>query len=197
MPTNLKNALANFQKKTGEDPKTAKIVRVFCQTPPITRLDTNSLSMLKNCEHFSASTNQIERMVSFGGLPKLRILSLGRNNIKRLEKLEEVSETLEELWLSYNVIEKLSGIEACSKLKVLYMSNNRISSYDELERLDGLNNLEDVLFQRNPIHMSAESDESYRLSVVKRLKHLKNCKLDGVMVTLAEKEKSTVDESVL
>jgi len=194
MPTNLKNALANLQKKTGEDPRTAKIVRVFCQTPPIVRLDTNSLSMLKECEHFSASTNQIERMVSFGGLPKLRILSLGRNNIKKLVNLEEVSETLEELWLSYNQIDKLSGIEACGKLKVLYMSNNKISSYDELERLDGLNNLEDVLFLGNPIHTSADSAESYRLSVVKRLKHLKNCKLDGVMVTLAEKERSAEEE---
>jgi len=194
MPTNLKNALANFHKKSGEDPKTAKIVRVFCQTPPITKLDTHSLSMLKECEHFSASTNQIERMVSFGGLPKLKILSLGRNNIRKLEKLEEVSETLEELWLSYNVIQKLSGVEALNKLKVLYMSNNQIASYDELERLDGLNKLEDVLFLGNPIHTAAESDESYRLSVVKRLKHLKNCKLDGVMVTLAEKEKSASDE---
>jgi len=190
----LKNALANFQKKTEKDPKTAKIVRVFCQTPPITRLDTHSLSMLKECEHFSASTNQIERMVSFGGLPKLRILSLGRNNIKRLEKLEEVSETLEELWLSYNVIERLSGIESCSKLKVLYMSNNKISSFNELERLDGLNNLEDLLFLGNPIHLSAESADTYRVSVIKALKHLKNCKLDGVTITMAEKESAMAEE---
>jgi len=194
MPTNLKNALANFQKKTGEDPKTAKIVRVFCQTPPITRLDTHSLSMLKECVHFSASTNQIERMVSFGGVPNLRILSLGRNNIKRLEKLEEVSETLEELWLSYNLIERLNGIEALTKLKVLYMSNNKISSLNELERLDGLNNLEDILLLGNPIHITADSDDSYRLSVVKRLKHLKNCKLDGEMITLAEKENASAEE---
>jgi dynein light chain 1 len=37
----------------------------------------------------------------------LRILSIGRNQIKRFEKLEDWAGTLEEIWASYNVIEKL------------------------------------------------------------------------------------------
>ena len=37
-------------------------------------------------------------------MKKLRILSLGRNIIKKIEKLEEVADTLNELWISYNLV---------------------------------------------------------------------------------------------
>lgn len=65
----------------------------------------------------------------------LRILSLGRNNIKKIEKLDDVSGSLEELWLSYNLIEKLDGLAACKKLRVLYISNNKIANFAELNKL--------------------------------------------------------------
>lgn len=48
----------------------------------------------------------------------LKILSLGRNLIKNLTGLEAVSDTLEQLWISYNLIEKLKGITVLGKLKV-------------------------------------------------------------------------------
>ena len=57
-------------------------------------------------------------------------MSLGRNNIKKIEGLDAVAETLEELWLSYNLIEKLNGVEVCKKLKILYLSNNKIKAWD-------------------------------------------------------------------
>ena len=44
-------------------------------------------------------------------LDSLEVLSIGRNQIKKLEGLEDVSATLRELWMSYNLIEKLNGIE--------------------------------------------------------------------------------------
>ena len=65
----------------------------------------------------------------------MRILSLGRNNIKRIQGLEEVSATLEELWLSYNQIEKLEGLSSLNKLVTLYMSNNKVKSWDEVSKL--------------------------------------------------------------
>jgi dynein light chain 1 len=40
-------------------------------------------------------------------MDNLRILSLGRNLLKKIENVEVVADTLEELWLSYNQIEKL------------------------------------------------------------------------------------------
>ena len=41
----------------------------------------------------------------------LRILSLARNQIHKIENLESVASTLEQLWLSYNNIQSLAGVE--------------------------------------------------------------------------------------
>jgi Leucine-rich repeat (LRR) protein len=40
-------------------------------------------------------------------MENLKILSLGRNQIKKLENMDAVSDTLEELWISYNLLDKL------------------------------------------------------------------------------------------
>lgn len=40
-------------------------------------------------------------------MENLKILALGRNQIKKIENLDSVAESLEELWISYNVLEKL------------------------------------------------------------------------------------------
>lgn len=42
---------------------------------------------------------------------------------------EAVGDTLEELWISYNLIEKLKGIQCMKNLKVLYMSNNLVKEW--------------------------------------------------------------------
>jgi len=65
----------------------------------------------------------------------LRVLALGRNNIKKIEGLEVLADTLEELWLSYNLIEKVNGVECCKKLKVLYLSQNKIKDWGSLDKV--------------------------------------------------------------
>jgi hypothetical protein len=80
-------------------------------------------------------------------LKNLKILSIGRNCLKKFDGLEEVSESLEQLWVSYNLIEKLSGIEAMTNIKVLYMSNNLVSKWPEIQRLSALPFLEELLLQ--------------------------------------------------
>lgn len=59
---------------------------------------------------------------------------------------EGVADTLEELWISYNLVEKLKGINVLRKLRVLYMSNNLIKDWVEFARLQELPNLENLLF---------------------------------------------------
>jgi Leucine-rich repeat (LRR) protein len=98
-------------------------------------MDSKPLIALKNCEVLSLSTNTIERMVSLSGMANLRILSLGRNNIKKLEKLEDIPPSLEQLWISYNQISSLDGFECLINLHTLYMSNNAIKSFSELSHL--------------------------------------------------------------
>lgn len=56
------------------------------------------------CRHLALSTNNIEKISSLSGMDNLRILSLGRNMLKKIENLDAVADTLEELWVSYNQI---------------------------------------------------------------------------------------------
>ena len=104
------------------------------QRPPIAKLD-NSLNNLKECKVLSLSTNSIDRMISLSGMSSLRILSIGRNNLKKIEKLEDVSGTLEQLWISYNQVATLDGLSSLSKLTTLYCSNNLIKTFGELDKL--------------------------------------------------------------
>lgn len=82
----------------------------------------NTLSTLGVCEKLSLSTNMIDKIYGISGMKNLRILSLGRNYIKQISGLEGVSDTLEELWLSYNLIEKL-------KVALYYLSTAIVSKH--------------------------------------------------------------------
>ena len=144
-----------------------------------------TLNILVNCEHLSLSTNNIDRITPLTGLKNLKILSLGRNLIKKIEKLEDNSGTLEELWLSYNQIDKLDGLNGMKRLRVLYLSNNAIKSFDELLKLRELPALEDILLLGNPCYEGL-TKEQRRVEVVKRLPKIK--KLDGTLVTDTERE---------
>ncbi len=84
-------------------------------------------------------------------MKRLRILSIGRNQIKKIEKLDDLAETLEELWLSYNHISSLDGLSNLKNLTTLFMSNNNIKSWAELDKLKNLEKLRDVLFFGNPM----------------------------------------------
>ena len=102
--------------------------------PLIAKMD-NALSSLKKCKHLRMSSNAIGKIEGLAGCDSLQILSLGRNAIKKIEGLNEVSDTLEQLWISYNQIGSFAGIEKLTNLQVLYCSNNKIDKWPEVERL--------------------------------------------------------------
>ena len=56
------------------------------------------------------------------GLKNLRILSISRNAIKKIEKLDDVAGTLTEIWASYNFVSNLDGLHNLTNLEVLYVS---------------------------------------------------------------------------
>lgn len=130
----------------------------------------------KNNRKLSLSTNTIEKIVGLNSLKNLRILSLGRNNIKTFSGLEAIGEHLEELWISYNLIEKIKGVNVLKALKVLYMSNNLVKDWSEFNRLQEIPNLQDLLFTNNPICETLDT-EAWRAQVIRRLPALK--KLDS------------------
>jgi dynein light chain 1, axonemal len=150
----------------------------------INKLD-GTLQTLRACERLALSTNQIDRMMPFTGMESLRLLSLSRNALKKIERLEDVAATLEELWLSYNSIATLDGLQACAKLQVLYMSNNKIADWGELDKLAGLPELREVLFLGNPMYDGVPDKAAAKLQILKRLPNL--AKIDSEMVSPADR----------
>ena len=143
------------------------------------------LRVLRNCRQLSLSTNSIDRLIPLGGMPKLKRLSIGRNNIKKIEKLDEVSGTLEELWCSYNQISSMDGVTSLNKLRVFYCGNNNISNWEEVSKLKDLPALEDVLFVGNPIYEELTKEER-RIKVLQAIPNIR--KIDGEMVTPSERD---------
>ena len=70
-------------------PLEADDVRLNCQLPPMDKMG-EELMQFENATRLSLSTNAIERMIALPKLRNLKILSLGRNNIKRIQGLEDI-----------------------------------------------------------------------------------------------------------
>lgn len=177
--TTCAQAIKNWEAKHKEDAKNAVEIKMCCQIPPITKID-KSLASLTNCEILSLSTNSIDRMISLAGMSRLRILSIGRNSIKKIEKIEDIAPTLEQLWISYNQISSLEGLTTLKKLHTLYMSNNMIKSFTELNHLATLSNLRDVVFVGNPMYEDLTDRSEARIRVIARLPQV--TKVDGELV---------------
>ena len=159
--------------------------------PLITKMD-NALSTLKKCKHLRMSSNAIQKIEGLAGCDALQILSLGRNALKKIEGLNEVADTLEQLWISYNQLGSLAGIEKLVNLQVLYASNNKIDKWPEVERLQALPKLRDVLLVNNPIHIKTESEGlNWRVEMLKRLDKLKV--IDGQLVEDEEREQAKAE----
>merc|ERR1712004_945188 len=159
--TTIKEALAKWEEKNGAKANEANRVELYAQIPPIEKMDA-SLSTMGSCERLSLSTNAIEKIANLNGLKNLKILSIGRNNIKSLTGLEAVSDSLEQLWISYNQIEKLKGINVLRKLRVLYMSNNLVKEEAEFQKLADLKHLDDLLFVGNPLEEKLAAEGEWR-----------------------------------
>ena len=158
--------------------------------PLITKMD-NSLSTLKKCKHLRMSSNAIAKIEGLAGCDSLTILSLGRNALKKIEGLNEVADTLEQLWISYNGIASLAGIEKLTNLQVLYASNNKLGAFSEVERLQALPKLRELNLVNNPVEQKAQAEGNWRIEVIKRLEKLKS--LDGSLIEDEEREAAKAD----
>lgn len=170
------------EKNPNQPAEEATVVKLMCLNPPIDKMD-NALNSLVAVRHLSLSTNCIDKMISLPSLKNLEILSLGRNLIKKIQGLEEIGQSLKELWLSYNLITSLDGLQSCTKLVTLYMSNNKVKDWSEVRKLQQLPSLGNVTFVGNPCY------DGFTRKTVRPtfLKNYPQCKvLDGEMVTEAD-----------
>jgi len=182
--TTCAKAIQIFAESTVRNPdklpaSEALNVKLYFMKPPITKLDPATLGVLTECIHLALSSNSIEKMVNLSALVNLEVLSMGRNNIRKIENLDGIGDHLEQLWLSYNAISSLSGLDRCTKLKVLYIGNNKINDLKEVAKLQALPELEELVLYGNPIHhkICEDGDLNWPLAVLKLLPNLK--KLDG------------------
>jgi len=181
--TNCQKAIQLWSERNGgENPEEAEVVKLLCLSPPIEKMDS-SLNQLVAAKKLSLSTNCIDKMISLPALKNLEILSLGRNMIKKIAGLEEVGQTLKELWLSYNQISSLDGLVPCVKLTTLYMSNNKIKDWGELLKLQGNPELSRILLKYNPIYEGLSKKECKK-EVVDKLPRIAS--VDGEMITGAD-----------
>jgi dynein light chain 1 len=194
--TSFAKALQNWEEKNGASPSDAKVIKLNFEIPPIEKMDPALIGTLVNCEQLSLSTNAIEKMIPISGLKSLKILSLSRNQIKRINGLDEIGATLEELWLSYNYIEKLDGLSSCTEIKTLYVGHNKIKDWNEMDRLKEMSKLRTTVCYGNDIYdkygTGAVGNTEARLHVLAKLPQLGM--IDGVMVTDEERKKMAVDE---
>lgn len=179
--TSCKDAIKKWEETEGKPVAEAEMVKLNFLLPPIAKMDPG-LKEVAHVEFLSLSTNCIERIANLNGFKSLKILSLGRNNIKSFAGLEQVADTLEQLWMSYCLIEKMKGVSVLKNVKTLYMSNNKVKDWKEFDQLKDMTALEDLLFKGNPLEEAAGED--YEKMVRQRLPKLK--KLDGIPLVSAE-----------
>ncbi|GIY75999.1 dynein light chain 1, axonemal [Caerostris darwini] len=177
----FKDALKKWSEKTGENAAEATVVKMNGWIPSIDKLDA-SLATLTNCERLSLSTNMIDKLTNLNSLSKVNIFSVGRNNLKSLNGIEGLADTLEELWASYNNIDKLKPVGSLKNLRVLYLSNNNVKDANELKHLAELPKLEDLVLKGCPLETAL--GENYRSKVSEILPQLK--KLDGTSLITSE-----------
>jgi len=170
---------------TVDECEVVRLCPIAEQANPITKMDKD-LGMLKSCKHLRLSTNSIDKIANLSMLPNLTVLSMGRNQLKSLAGVADVSETLVQLWVSYNKIASLSEVAKLPKLEVLFMSNNLVSSMGEVDRLSALPKLRDVNLINNPV---STGEENWRLQILKRLPALKI--IDGALVEDEERENAS------
>ena len=137
--------------------------------PPI-KVMSDRLAQLANCKKLSLSTNNIE---DIGFLPpRIEILAIGRNMLKKLDKIDKAAATLQQLWMSYNNVKSFAPLAACKRLRVLYAAHNNVDKLSEIDKLSQLPNLEDIVLVGNPLYESLHAKKTYRQEIVKRLKKL-------------------------
>mmetsp|Transcript_23716 Transcript_23716/g.72989 ORF Transcript_23716/g.72989 Transcript_23716/m.72989 type:complete len:123 (+) Transcript_23716:323-691(+) len=113
---------------------------------------------------------------------------MGRNVIKKIERLDDLAESLCELWMSYNQVASLDGLSGLTNLTTLYLSNNLIKNFAELDKIASLPNLKDVLFYGNPMYDGLSTQEA-RIEVLKRLPNV--AKIDGSMVLQSDRDQAS------
>lgn len=127
----------------------------FAHNPMLKRLDLSfnqirSLELfpsanLQNLEELYLIGNKIRAIVDLGPLPKLTMLELGDNRIRKIENLGRLS-SLHGLWLGRNKITMIENLEPLTELRRISFQSNRI---ERIQGLAHLHQLEELYLSHN------------------------------------------------
>ena len=172
-------ALANYKPPPAEKPEDdqgdkrmedLEEIHLQFHHPPITTM-TDRLQQLTSCKKLYLSTNNIS---DIGPLPqRIEILSIGRNSLTSLKKIDRAASTLTELWASYNNIKDITPLAQCKKLRVVYLGYNKLSVTTSVDPLAQLPALEDLLLLGNEcVAKIQDKTKNYRMEMVRKCKKL-------------------------
>lgn len=176
----MREAIRRWEQKYNMAPQEATEVLLMCQLPNLIEKLDQEINQFENCEKLSLSTNAIGQIVQMPRLKNLKILSLGRNNIRKIANLDDVAATLEQLWISYNQIERLDNLAPLQKLHTFFISNNKIKNWEEVAKCSQLSELKSVVFIGNPIYGDKTKMENWPM-VVRKIPSIET--VDGGTIT--------------
>lgn len=88
--TTCAKALQIWEQNNGRNPSEEEVIKLLFMVPPIDKMDPAVLNNLVKCTQLSLSSNCIDKIVNLPNLRNLEILSLARNNIKKIGGLDEI-----------------------------------------------------------------------------------------------------------
>ncbi|KJH44642.1 leucine Rich repeat-containing domain protein [Dictyocaulus viviparus] len=157
-----------------------------------------NVSHLKKLRELYIGKNKIVKIEGLENLKDLRLLSMPANRLTNIENLDALT-NLEEIYLSDQGIKDITSLAVLKKLRTIDVSNNDITSFDgiselkeltdfwandnrisnwaEIDKLRGLDKLDTVYLERNPIY---DSDRvGYRRKIMLALQQVKQ--IDATM----------------
>ncbi|RCN45576.1 leucine Rich repeat-containing domain protein [Ancylostoma caninum] len=167
-------------------------------------LGDNRIKKIENISHLVKlrelylGKNKLTKIEGLETLKELRLLSLPANRLTKIENLDSLT-SLEDIYLSDQGIEDISHLAVLKNLRTVDVSNNNVTSFDgvselkelndfwandnrisswaEVDKLRGLEKLDTVYLERNPIY---EDDRTgYRRKVMLALEQVKQ--IDATM----------------
>lgn len=177
----LRHVFASRIADIRDSPQWNRLSYVSCACNRLLLMD-ESLQLLPAVETLDLSRNKFAKVDNLRKCTKLKYLDLGFNQLRSVSLFSEVSCPIVKLVLRNNALTTLRGIENLKSLEGLDVSYNMISNFSELEFLSGLDSLQNLWLEGNPLCCAGW----YRAQVFSYFVHPDNLKLDDNEISTRE-----------
>ncbi|XP_015882720.3 uncharacterized protein LOC107418533 isoform X1 [Ziziphus jujuba] len=177
----LRHIFASRIAEIKGSPQWKRLSFVSCACNGLVLMD-ESLQLLPAVETLDLSRNKFAKVDNLRKCVKLKHLDLGFNQLRAISSFSEVSCHIGKLVLRNNALTTFRGIENLKSLEGLDVSYNIISNFSELEFLSGLQFLQNLWLEGNPICCA----RWYRPQVFGYFSHPEKLKLDDKEISTRE-----------